>query len=157
MGTATVAAPPAGAPEVTRIDFTVSGQPCSVNRCYRRSRNGQMFMSARGRAFKEAVARAATLAIHRLGRGTGAPLFPPGTPLALTVDFYFDRRIGKTTFPLPDDDGPLKPLRDSLEGLVYEDDKWIVSSSTRKHYSKQSPGCLVSVTVSLSPRPEVGK
>ncbi|MGH7395397.1 MAG: RusA family crossover junction endodeoxyribonuclease, partial [Candidatus Methylomirabilales bacterium] len=102
---------PSASPAI--VHFTVSGVPCSVNRCYRRSRNGRLFMSKRGRAWKEAVAEAAARALP-----LGAPIWD-GVPLRLTVRFYFDRRVKGTEFPQPDDDGPLKPTRDALEGVVY--------------------------------------
>lgn len=66
--------------------------------------------------------------------------FEAHVPLAIRLDFYFDRpksssikkRPGMTV--KPDGDKLVRAIFDSLKGILYDDDAQIVSHRARKHY-----------------------
>lgn len=60
-------------------------------------------------------------------------------PLFLSVVFNFFHKTERGVKPTrPDIDNLLKPLKDAMDGLVYKDDKQIVSVSATKNYSSEN-------------------
>lgn len=117
---------------VAPIYFVVHGQPVSVNRCYRRARNGRMFMSKEGADWKARVAIASVRAMN--GR---APL---EGPLVVRMAFFFQSRRS-------DIDGPLKPTMDSLQPAVMKNDIQVVEVHLAKGLDKELPRVEIQVEV----------
>lgn len=123
------------APFIVRI--TVHGRPLSVNRVYQPMGRGRTFITGAGKKWLAHVARCARVAMGGMPMMTG--------PVRMSVTFYFDRAIKGTDIPFQDRDGPLKPLQDALEGVVYENDKWVVGGPVEKLLDRQMPRVEVTV------------
>lgn len=108
--------------------------PPSVNRYWRTIVKGKRafpILSAEAREYK---ARMATYA---------AGLQPSQEPVSLTIRLYRPRKAG-------DIDGPLKPLLDALQGLLYVNDSQIVELHVTRHDDKERPRVEVEVGVGAS-------
>lgn len=88
--------------------------PPSVNSLYKRSRNGRVYMSEKGKAFKEEVA----VMLYNQGFRHGDPPLDKG-PIGVDVRLCRPRNNADT-------DNVLKVLLDACEGWLYTDDKQIV-------------------------------
>lgn len=90
------------------IEFIFDGPPLSLQ-----SKNG-----ARKTAYKNRVALAAQ-AVLPLG-------FVPTTDnIDITITYYYEHILG-------DVDNVIKPIQDSLNGIIYDDDNRIVDSRSRR-------------------------
>ena len=92
------------------VRFTVKGQPISVNLCYRKSRNGMIFMSREGKAWKALVTLCSKVAMN------GSP--PAEGPLVVKIAFFYQSRRN-------DLDGGLKPTLDALAPFVMKNDRQV--------------------------------
>jgi Holliday junction resolvase RusA-like endonuclease len=115
---------------VAPIYFVVHGQPCSVNRAYRRARNGRLFMSPEGVSWKLRVSTAAANAMR------GKP--PLEGPLVVRMAFFFQSRRS-------DIDGPLKLSMDSLQPAVMKNDLQVVEVHLAKGLDKELPRVEIQV------------
>lgn len=107
------------------------------NRFYRRFRN-RIVMSEEGREYKEYVSEV-----------TAGKYDPFTQPVRVFLDVYRARRAG-------DLDGFLKCLLDSLQGVVYANDKQIVEIHARRFDDRDNP--RVELTVVEAPeQPEPPK
>lgn len=71
---------------------------------------------------------------------SGRPLFPKGTPVEVTLHFYWP------DFRWRDEANYLKCLMDGIEGVVYADDHQVVRLSyLRKQPDAENPRCEVEV------------
>lgn len=118
-----------------RFEFTVPGQPLSVNRVYSNQRQGAAgrgrFTTREGKAFKALVHDLA-----RIARGHRSPL---DEPVVVALAFYF-RTLAS------DIDGPVKPVLDALQraGLFVNDNR-IVQLSVTKAKDPENPRTEVRV------------
>lgn len=105
--------------------------PPSTNHLYRRTSRGVSLLESVRQA-KDAIAWEARSQFH------GEPL---AGPLVVTIDLYWpDRR--------KHDVDNVKAMLDALNGIVWEDDGQIVSLHTRKHFDKDQPRAVMTVTPS---------
>lgn len=112
------------------IVFSVQGQPISANATYRHGK-GHSYISAKGKAWKDAVTVRAKSAM-----GKNKPLLGEVT---VSMDFHFQTRAN-------DVDGPIKPTLDAMQGVIFENDRQVNRLFVTK--SKAGPGGpFVSVTV----------
>lgn len=101
------------------MKITIKTPPISVNQLY----TGRRFLTKEGRETKEAMAREAFVQ-HR-GE-------PRKDKISVIIFFYFkDNR--------KDIDGCLKALFDSMEGILWDNDRQIVSMKVYKLFDKQNP------------------
>ena len=87
----------------------------------------------------------------------GRKMFPKGTPIALSTQFYLERpeSVKDRKYPTVKPDlGKLeRAIEDALTGIIYEDDKDIVTRpNSQKRYRDEyqdhprSPGVIITVT-----------
>ena len=107
--------------------------PPSVNRYWRtiivkkgKSSRAVPILSREAREYK---ARMATYAVGHQ---------PSQEPVSLTIRLYRPRKAG-------DIDGPLKPLLDALQGVLYVNDSQIVGLHVTRHDDKDDPRVEVEV------------
>ena len=113
------------------IMFTVHGQPVSQNAMYQRSKQGRMFMTPEGKAWKLGVASCATLAM------TGRT--PIEGPVRLRFRFYFQSRRS-------DWDGPVKGTCDALQGVCFANDRQVVAALIEKKLDPKNPRAYIEVS-----------
>ena len=82
------------------------------------------------REAREYKARMASFAVGRQ---------PSQEPVSLTIRLYRPRKAG-------DIDGPLKPLLDALQGVLYVNDSQIVGLHVTRHDDKDDPRVEVEVS-----------
>ena len=150
-------------PIISGILFFVSGIPTPKGSLsgfpFQRKDGGvgvRMIDKTKGiKAWTEAVAQAAREEMWRSGR----KMFPADVPVTLSTQFYVERpqsvakdRVFPTVKP---DLGKLeRAIEDALTGIVYEDDKQIVTRpNSQKRYREpdreghpRSPGVVITVT-----------
>jgi Holliday junction resolvase RusA-like endonuclease len=99
------------------IKFALHEKPVSVNRQYRKGKQGNIYSTA-GK-FKASVAWVAKEAI---GKIKGEYVFPLCRPVSVHIDYYFPdrRRRDCTNFD--------KAILDALNGIIYEDDSQVGSN-----------------------------
>jgi len=114
------------------IDYR--GPIVSTNAAYRGGR-GRFWMTEAGKNFKEFVAFEAKKAMRGKDR-LNAPI-----AVSVLIDFWFARTNS-------DIDGPVKLVLDSLNGIVWEDDKQVVELSVGKHRALRPRDVGVALTVS---------
>ena len=121
------------------IQFTVPGQPVSQNRCYQRARQGRMFMTKEGKAWKAKVALFAKVAMP--------DRVPLEGPVSVEMAFYFPTRRN-------DLDGPIKPTLDALQdGRVFLNDRQVVRLVVTKHLDPDNPRAEIAVCLALHEAP----
>lgn len=132
------AAPAYGLPPASaaRLTFVVPGSPLSVNRVYRMgfSPKGHriMFYSTEGKRWKAAVA------CHALARRPRD--WPLDARYAVTFAAYFQRASA-------DVDNLVKPALDSLQGVLFTNDKQVTSVTATKAIDVEAPRLVVTVEV----------
>ena len=114
------------------ITFTVFGNPVSQNAMYRRAKQGKMFMSNEGVAWKKGVAACAALAMN------GRPIIEG--PVTVRYRFYYGSLRS-------DVDASLKGTQDALQGVVIADDKQIQTIVVEKKLDREKPRAYVEVQV----------
>lgn len=103
--------------------------PPSVNRYWRTIVKGKRAFPILSSEAREYKARMAAYA---------AVLQPSQEPVSLTIRLYRPRKAG-------DIDGPLKPLLDALQGLLYVNDSQIVEMHVTRHDDKANPRVEVEI------------
>jgi Holliday junction resolvase RusA-like endonuclease len=88
-------------------------------------------MNAEGKEFKGRVSAFAKKAMRGRDPETEAPIM-------VTVDIWFRSKRN-------DLDGPLKLILDSLEGVVYGNDRQVVALHAHKHHHKTIPSIRIAV------------
>ncbi len=97
-----------------RFEFTVPGPPFSVNIAKSRSK--------KHRDWKETVAQAAS---KQWASEVRTEILPTSQPIEVIITNYFTE--------LPRDvDNVIKPILDSLKGIVYNDDKQVYKVTSQK-------------------------
>ena len=117
------------------VRLVVEGRPLSVNRAYKTFKNKPgMYSSKEMKAFKNSVYAAA------VKKGVVSPY---KGPLSLDFNFYYSRkhrsRKSLAGLAFPDVDNALKPLKDALEEILFENDTQVQKLTARKYYSKNAP------------------
>ena len=102
--------------------------PVSANR-YWRKYNNRMVVSAEARAYKQEVALLAAQQIDEPMTGS----------VSIYLDVYRQHRRG-------DLDNRLKVVLDSLQGIVYHDDKQIAEIHVVRHEDRKNPRVEVQVS-----------
>jgi len=90
--------------------------PPSVNHYFKRSRNGRLYLDAEARAFVEM----AQLIAKQAAKRARWKVLPAGEFFYLVIGFEFANRR------FADPNNMLKILIDALEGIVFENDKWLL-------------------------------
>lgn len=106
--------------EATKITLPY---PPSLNNLYSTNRQGRRFLTQRGKDFKQEV----RIIAFSAGRRTKID-----GDVKLTVDVYRPIRTG-------DLDNTLKVLQDSLEGILYHNDRQVVEIHARRFDDKNNP------------------
>lgn len=101
-----------------RITIDIPALPPSVNHYYLRAGN-RTYKSKQAKEFVELVQYIALSELNRL-RISERPLIKSGRFFYMLIDFQFKTRV------FCDPNNMLKLLIDSLEGIVYENDKWLL-------------------------------
>ena len=105
--------------------FTLPWPP-SVNRIWRRGRNGVTYLSAEGKKFKHD----AGIAMH------GAK--PTDRPVAATLRIYFPQKAG-------DLDNRCKLVMDSMEGFAFLNDKQVCEKHEYRYLDRKNPRIEVTI------------
>ena len=103
--------------------------PPLTNRYWRTIVKGKRAIPILSREAREYKARMASFAVGRQ---------PSQEPVSLTIRLYRPRKAG-------DIDGPLKPLLDALQGVLYVNDSQIVGLHVTRHDDKDDPRVEVEV------------
>lgn len=119
------------------IELEVPGPQVSVNRAYRGGR-GRFFMAPEAVAFKERVMLAARLAMRGAKMLDGA--------VAVSVEFFYPSER-------PDIDGPVKLILDSLQGIVFENDRQVRLLWVTKESDKKNPRTKITCTRCIAAHP----
>ena len=108
----------------------LEGEPLSTQHIYGNTRNGGRYMTAEGKATKEACGWEAKMQwqYEILAK-----------PLALRVDFFFKTKRKR------DLDNQNKIVLDALTGIVYEDDSQIDELHLVRHYDPARPRIEIAV------------
>lgn len=118
------------------IEFEVLEKPVSVNSCYSNGKNGRRFMTATGKAFKEAVAYATT---HGMRVGGWEDCDPDGKYI-VTITYFFPSNRN-------DIDGSNKLVLDAMQGIVYNNDSQVVELHCYKNKDKDNPRIRIKLEV----------
>jgi Holliday junction resolvase RusA-like endonuclease len=125
---------PAGQPgPFLPVCIVVPGKPMSVNRATTPIVRGGRSMKITTREGREYAARVKAAALKAMA---GRSLLIGD--LALRVVAYWPRRGA-------DSDGPLKPTKDALQGVVYANDSAVCVDSTRRAYDPENPRVEITV------------
>jgi Holliday junction resolvase RusA-like endonuclease len=143
--------------EVKVVEFTIQGEPKSGSQLKFNRKTGNAYRPKEHKIRMQDVYDAACSYIPEGQR----PYFRKGTPIILGVRFYFPYRstdygTGKNigvlkpnapTFCIgqKDIDNMLKPLKDGMKGVVYNDDKQIVAYSECWKLYSESPRTVVTI------------
>lgn len=106
--------------------ITIYGQAPSVNSLYRIGKDGNLYLTRRGRSYKAAVSE--------LFQSLEIKLPPDlrNKPLKVTFKFYF-RNLWDGKAPVRRDyDGPIKIVQDAIAEALRFDDSWIFRGETEK-------------------------
>jgi len=112
------------------IEFEAKLIPPSVNAYWRTSCNGKfprVYISTKGKEFKEAMSWIAKQHIKT----------PLKNDVSLEIEYHITAIVGK------DIDNILKAILDSLNGIVYEDDKQITELAVRKIRKSKSNKLII--------------
>ena len=90
--------------------------PPSVNHYFKRSRNGRLYLDAEARAFVEM----AQLIAKQAAKRARWKVLPAGEFFYLVIGFEFANRR------FADPNNMLKILIDALQGILFENDKWLL-------------------------------
>lgn len=143
--------------EVEELSFTIPGEPISGSQLMFNRKSGHAYRPKQHTIRKQDVYEAACSYIPDSQR----PYYRKGTPIVLGVRFYFPYRgvdygsgrnagLLKPTAPHfcignKDIDNLLKPLKDGMKGVAYNDDKQIVGYSEMWKLYSESPRTIVSI------------
>lgn len=105
------------------LEFEIFTRPMSVNRYYATTRTGQFHTTNEGKAYKEGI-RAGLAEL-----GEAFTKFSGFIKLDIQLKYGRKRRL--------DVDNCLKPLLDSLEGYLYDNDSQIYQLSISKSFGHQ--------------------
>lgn len=100
------------------IKFEIFTKPLSVNQCYGTSQTGRIYMTAVGKKYKQGI----IISLKQL------QLSPLQGDIRVSIELKLGRRRKM------DIDNCLKPLLDSLEGYIYENDSQIVDLRITKQF-----------------------
>jgi crossover junction endodeoxyribonuclease RusA len=101
--------------------------PISANRYWRKYRN-QMVISDEARAYK--------LQVQRIALDAGADMLTGD--VSIRLDVYREAKRG-------DLDNKIKVILDSLQGILYADDKQIVEIYARRFDDKRNPRAVIEI------------
>lgn len=113
------------------IDYRGPLSGAAVNRAYKTTRYGGFYKSAEAKSFQEVLSFKAKQAMKGKKRLEG--------PVSVLIDFWFVSGS--------DIDSCLKMTLDSLNGIVWEDDKQVVELSVGKHKALRKQDVGVALTV----------
>lgn len=116
------------------VTFTVPGSPLSVNRVHGigfRGGKRVMYATAQGRRYKLSVQAHALQALGRIQ-------WDRTRQYELALECYFDN-------PRSDVDNPIKVVQDALQGVLWDNDVAVVSTSSRKVVDRTAPRLVVTV------------
>ncbi|HET9554918.1 MAG TPA: RusA family crossover junction endodeoxyribonuclease [Anaeromyxobacteraceae bacterium] len=116
------------------ISFTCDAKPVSTNASYIRSKQGRLCKTPEAVAFCGRLQLAARKAMR------GAKPLAGSLSVGLTFHFANER---------PDTDGPIKPVLDALQRIVYVNDRQVRRLVVERAIDKQRPRvevCVVEVT-----------
>jgi len=121
------------------LTFTVPGKPIGTNNAYRRrGRVPGLYMTEDARAFKDRLRAYAIKAVHDAGwRKPGAKQY-----VAVAIIVWNAPRF--------DVDSPTKFIVDSMQGVVYDNDRCVDSVTIARSFDDQD--VRVEIAVSLSER-----
>lgn len=108
-----------------RVALTLP-EPPSVNRIWRKARGGRLYLAPKAREFYLGVQAAL------LKAGITRIVFPKGVEVKYDLTWYRSRKAG-------DASNRLKAVEDSLNGLLWDDDKQVVAGAFRR-VDGQRPG-----------------
>jgi Holliday junction resolvase RusA-like endonuclease len=139
------------------LEFTISGIPVSGSQLKFNRKTGNAYRPTEHKQRVYEVYEFACRAVPEQLR----PMYRKGTPIAIGVTFYFPYRSGdygtgknegilKPNAPVyvignKDLDNMLKPLKDGMKGVVYNDDKQIVKYLDITKLYSESPRTVVRV------------
>jgi Holliday junction resolvase RusA-like endonuclease len=92
------------------ISFTCDAKPVSTNASYKRSSHRRLCKTPAAEIFTAKLQFAARAAMR------GRPLLAGSVAVGITFHFANER---------PDTDGPIKPVLDSMQGIVFENDRQV--------------------------------
>jgi len=99
------------------MTILIPGLPPSVNHCYgRRKRSKRLYLNDEGVTFKNAAAYIAKIEAKK----NKWLIIPSGRFIHLAIDFEFKDKV------FSDPNNLIKILIDSLQGILYENDKWVL-------------------------------
>lgn len=143
--------------EVEVVEFTIQGEPKSGSQLKFNRATGNAYRPKEHKLRMQDVYEAACSYIPEGQR----PYFGRGVPVVLSVRFYFPYRgsdygsgrnagVLKSNAPIfcigqKDIDNMLKPLKDGMKGVVYNDDKQIVGYSEMWKLYSESPRTVVQI------------
>jgi crossover junction endodeoxyribonuclease RusA len=117
------------------LRFIVPGAPVPCGRA--RSGKGRIFTPAKTRGYQDLVH---TLALVAVRRAKWNP--PEGSSFAVVFDIHRARRSG-------DWDNFAKSLCDGMNGVVWPDDRAIVSATVRLHLDRLAPRAEITVSLAM--------
>ena len=116
------------------LKFAIDRAPVSTNAAYLRGQGRRLYMSAEAKEFKQALASVALAASIR----SGWPK-PSLHPCSVSIVVYNTRH---------DVDGVAKLILDSMEGIVYANDRCITRAEfAREKDATKKPRVEISVTL----------
>ena len=104
---------------MSEVTFLVPVKPVSTNATYRRGRGSGFYKTAEAVAFANAVKLCARKAMSTANQA------PFTGPVHVTLAFTFPNAAS-------DIDGPVKSVLDALQGVVYPNDKRVVTMAVSK-------------------------
>lgn len=117
--------------------ITIYGQAPSVNSLYRIGKDGNLYLTSRGRSYKQAV----DYLFKQLE--VALPKDLRGIPLSATYKFYF-RQLWDGHKPVRRDyDGPIKIVQDAISEALNFDDSWIFKGVTVKRHGSREKAVIL--------------
>ena len=126
-----------------RVEFTVYGKPQGKQRPRFSRRSSSIYTPAKTRSYERQIAKAYTTAANGFSFGD--------KPVEIWITAVFPKaKTSKKEYPTikPDIDNIQKAVFDGLNGIVYSDDKQIISAVAHKTFCKldgEEPRLLVTV------------
>lgn len=119
-------------PDAVLFEAWVDGEPKPKGRPRMNTRTGKAYTPAKTRAYEEFAAYTFRLAMQ------GSE--PIEGDVSMTLEFYRKDNVRA------DIDNMIKAVADSANGIVYDDDKQIVSLQARVVYGSATPGTRVRIS-----------
>ena len=118
------------------IEFEIDIAAISLNTFSTYNRQGRKYITARGKEWREYIQFSLKSLVNK---GLIKPL-GEARPLLVSYEFHFKGKRRR------DWDNPIKPLQDSMQGILFKDDEQILGSDrVRRYYNRGEDKMMIKI------------